>query len=131
MMPVRSLPAMQWNSTAPSCCAAMPWNTCLDCAWLWPSHCTSISPSKSGKWVIIVGGHGLHVGGSSLGRDGLRCIGDQRVGKSIDEERIAGRTLLLRVLVEGLAMRAVRDPDLPPTRVRALLADAIGRVMAD
>jgi len=60
-----------------------------------------------------------------------RCIGDQRLGKSIDEERIAGRTLLLRVLVEGLAMRAVRDPDLPPTRVRALLADAIGRVMAD
>jgi len=28
-------------------------------------------------------------------------------------------------------MRAVRDPDLPPERVRALLADAIGRVMAD
>ena len=34
-----------------------------------------------------------------------------------------------RLLVEGLAMRAVRDPDLPPERVRALLADAIGRVM--
>jgi len=25
----------------------------------------------------------------------------------------------------------VRDPDLPPERVRALLADAIGRVMTD
>jgi len=52
-------------------------------------------------------------------------------GRIVDEEQIAGRTLLLRLLVEGLAMRAVRDPDLPPERVRALLADAIGRVMAD
>ncbi|HEL3813338.1 TPA: TetR/AcrR family transcriptional regulator [Stenotrophomonas maltophilia] len=56
---------------------------------------------------------------------------DARLGRPIDEEAIAGRTLLLRLLVEGLAMRAVRDPDLPPARVRALLADAIGRVMAD
>ena len=56
---------------------------------------------------------------------------DASLGRVLDEEQIAGRTLLLRLLVEGLAMRAVRDPDLPPERVRALLADAIGRVMAD
>lgn len=56
---------------------------------------------------------------------------DVNLGRPVDEEQIAGRTLLLRLLVEGLAMRAVRDPDLPPARVRALLADAIGRVMAD
>ncbi|MGF6416806.1 AcrR family transcriptional regulator [Stenotrophomonas sp. AN71] len=56
---------------------------------------------------------------------------DTGLGRHVDEEQIAMRTLLLRLLVEGLAMRAVRDPDLPPARVRALLADAIGRVMAD
>ena len=56
---------------------------------------------------------------------------DMGLGRPVDEERIAARTLLLRLLVEGLAMRAVRDPDLPPARVRTLLADAIGRVMAD
>ena len=56
---------------------------------------------------------------------------DADQGRGVDEERIASRTLLLRLLVEGLAMRAVRDPDLPPERVRALLADAIGRVMGD
>ncbi|TFZ45067.1 TetR/AcrR family transcriptional regulator [Stenotrophomonas maltophilia] len=56
---------------------------------------------------------------------------DLALNRPIDEEGIAGRTLLLRLLVEGLAMRAVRDPDLPPARLRALLADAIGRVMGD
>lgn len=56
---------------------------------------------------------------------------DVSQGRRVDEEGIAGRTLLLRLLVEGLAMRAVRDPDLPPARVRALLADAVGQVMAD
>jgi hypothetical protein len=56
---------------------------------------------------------------------------DVSLGRVVDEERIASRTLLLRLLVEGLAMRAVRDPDLPAARVRTLLADAIGRVMAD
>ncbi|HEL4110653.1 TPA: TetR/AcrR family transcriptional regulator [Stenotrophomonas maltophilia] len=56
---------------------------------------------------------------------------DVNLGRRVDEEGIAARTLLLRLLVEGLAMRAVRDPDLPPERVRALLADAIGRVMVD
>lgn len=50
-------------------------------------------------------------------------------GRTLDEERIARRTLLLRVLVEGLAMRAVRDPDLPTPRVRMLLADAIAQVL--
>lgn len=56
---------------------------------------------------------------------------DVNLGRPVDEEGVAGRTLLLRLLVEGLAMRAVRDPDLPAARVRTLLADAIGRVMAD
>lgn len=56
---------------------------------------------------------------------------DVSLGRVVDEERIASRTLLLRLLVEGLAMRAVRDPDLPAARVRTLLADAIGRVMGD
>lgn len=56
---------------------------------------------------------------------------DVNLGRPVDEEGIAGRTLLLRLLVEGLAMRAVRDPDLPAARVRTQLADAIGRVMAD
>lgn len=51
-----------------------------------------------------------------------------RLAVGIDAD---SKTLLLRLLVEGLAMRAVRDPDLPPARVRTLLADAIGRVMAD
>lgn len=41
------------------------------------------------------------------------------------------RTLLLRVVVEGLAMRAVRDPDLPPRTVRALLREVISRVLRD
>ncbi|WP_303635625.1 MULTISPECIES: TetR/AcrR family transcriptional regulator [Stenotrophomonas] len=56
---------------------------------------------------------------------------DQARGRIIDEAAIAGRTLLLRVLVEGLAMRAVRDPDLAPALVRGMLVDAIARVMPD
>jgi len=38
---------------------------------------------------------------------------------------------LMRLLVEGLAMRAVRDPDLAEATVRALLADAIATVLAE
>jgi len=57
---------------------------------------------------------------------------DARGSCSPDERDIDARTLLLlRVLVEGLAMRAVRDPDLAEATVRALLADAIATVLAE
>jgi len=52
-------------------------------------------------------------------------------GRAIDEAALEQRTLLLRVMVEGLAMRAVRDPDLPANVVRELLAHAISRVLGD
>lgn len=52
-------------------------------------------------------------------------------GAEIDEASLQERTLLLRVVVEGLAMRAIRDPDLAPDTVRALLAQAISRVLGD
>lgn len=50
-------------------------------------------------------------------------------GVTIDEAALHERTLLLRVTVEGLAMRAVRDPDLAPGVVRALLAQTMSRVL--
>jgi len=50
-------------------------------------------------------------------------------GAAIDEASLHARTLLLRVVVEGLAMRAVRDPDLAPDTVRAVLAQTIARVL--
>jgi hypothetical protein len=56
---------------------------------------------------------------------------DADQGRIVDEEQIAGRTLLLRLLVEGLAMRAVRDPDLAAETVRGLLAVAIASVLAE
>ncbi len=52
-------------------------------------------------------------------------------GVAIDEAALGERTLLLRVVVEGLAMRAVRDPGLAPETLRALLAHAIARVLGD
>ena len=42
-----------------------------------------------------------------------------------------GGTLLLRVLVEGLAMRAVRDPGLAKEPLGRLLTDAIARVLGE
>lgn len=51
-------------------------------------------------------------------------------GRAADEGDLERRTLLLRLLVEGLAMRAVRDPDLVPDTVRQLLADVISTVLA-
>ncbi len=48
-------------------------------------------------------------------------------GAQVDEASLRERTLLLRVVVEGLAMRAVRDPDLAPETVRAVLLAAISR----
>lgn len=50
-------------------------------------------------------------------------------GAKIDEAALHERTLLLRVMVEGLAMRAVRDPNLAPGTVRAMLAAVIARVL--
>ncbi|HVJ36963.1 MAG TPA: TetR/AcrR family transcriptional regulator [Stenotrophomonas sp.] len=50
-------------------------------------------------------------------------------GAQVDEPSLRERTLLLRVVVEGLAMRAVRDPDLAPDTVRRLLQRAISQVL--
>lgn len=52
-------------------------------------------------------------------------------GRTVDEGDLDRRTLLLRLLVEGLAMRAVRDPDLAPDTVRQLLANVISNVLAE
>ena len=49
----------------------------------------------------------------------------------IDEAALAQRALLLRVVVEGLAMRAVRDPDLDPATLRALLEQTVSRVLGE
>jgi len=51
-----------------------------------------------------------------------------RTPEAADLER---RTLLMRLLVEGLAMRAVRDPDLAAETVRGLLAVAIASVLGE
>ncbi len=50
-------------------------------------------------------------------------------GAKIDEAALDARTLTLRVMVEGLAMRAVRDPDQSPGTVRALLVQVLSRVV--
>lgn len=52
-------------------------------------------------------------------------------GNAVNERDIAHRTLLLRVLVEGLAMRAVRDPELEPDTVRRLLVATIPIVLPE
>ncbi|WP_314103653.1 helix-turn-helix domain-containing protein [uncultured Stenotrophomonas sp.] len=54
---------------------------------------------------------------------------DQARGVSIDEADLQARTLLFRITVEGLAMRAVRDPDLSAGAVRGLLERAIAHVV--
>ncbi|MGH8036479.1 MAG: TetR/AcrR family transcriptional regulator [Stenotrophomonas sp.] len=54
---------------------------------------------------------------------------DRARGVPIDEAALWQRTLLFRITVEGLAMRAVRDPDLAPDVVRALLHEAVLRVV--
>ncbi|MFL9584145.1 TetR/AcrR family transcriptional regulator [Stenotrophomonas sp. AB1(2024)] len=56
---------------------------------------------------------------------------DQARGVMIDEVALQQRTLLFRITVEGLAMRAVRDPDLPPDTVRWLLRHAVSAVIGD
>jgi len=56
---------------------------------------------------------------------------DQARGLRTPKAALRQRTLLLRVMVEGLAMRAVRDPDLPPATVRALLREVIARVLGE
>ncbi|MNO03908.1 hypothetical protein D3C81_2247560 [compost metagenome] len=52
-------------------------------------------------------------------------------GVQVDEASLRQRTLLLRVVVEGLAMRAVRDPDLAPETVRRLLLGVISQVLGE
>ncbi|WP_312238233.1 helix-turn-helix domain-containing protein [Stenotrophomonas sp.] len=56
---------------------------------------------------------------------------DMARGRDPDEGDIEARILLLRVLVEGLAMRAVRDPGLAKASLRRLLAAAISRVLGE
>ncbi|MGE8211544.1 MAG: hypothetical protein ACN6RH_18765 [Stenotrophomonas rhizophila] len=56
---------------------------------------------------------------------------DARRGRSPDERDIDARTLLLRVLVEGLAMRAVRDPGLAKETLGRLLTAAVARVLGE
>lgn len=56
---------------------------------------------------------------------------DQARGVPADEDALQQRTLLFRITVEGLAMRAVRDPDLSPERVRGLLRQAVSSVIGD
>ncbi len=56
---------------------------------------------------------------------------DQARGVAIDEAALQQRTLLFRITVEGLAMRAVRDPDLPADTVRWLLRHAVTAVIGD
>jgi len=54
---------------------------------------------------------------------------DTACGRRGDEAALEARVLLLRVTVEGLAMRAVRDPALSPDVLRTLLAQTIERVL--
>ncbi|MBT2767071.1 TetR/AcrR family transcriptional regulator [Stenotrophomonas sp. ISL-67] len=54
---------------------------------------------------------------------------DQARGAAIDDADLHARTLRFRVTVEGLAMRAVRDPDLSPAAVRGLLEQAVSAVI--
>lgn len=56
---------------------------------------------------------------------------DIQRGVQVDEASLHQRTLLLRVVVEGLAMRAVRDPDLAPETVRRLLLGVISQVLGE
>lgn len=50
-------------------------------------------------------------------------------GAAINEADLQARSLLFRVTVEGLAMRAVRDPDLSADTVRSLLTQTVSRVL--
>lgn len=56
---------------------------------------------------------------------------DMARGRDPEEGDIQARILLLRVLVEGMAMRAVRDPGLAKNTLRSLLAAAIARVLGE
>lgn len=67
---------------------------------------------------------------TAIVRDWLRQH-DVARGVKIDEAALDARTLVLRVMVEGLAMRAVRDPDQSPEAVRALLTRMIAQVLGE
>ncbi|KAB7632317.1 TetR/AcrR family transcriptional regulator [Stenotrophomonas rhizophila] len=52
-------------------------------------------------------------------------------GRTPEEADLERRTILMRLLVEGLAMRAVRDPDVAADTVRALLTASIATVLGE
>lgn len=56
---------------------------------------------------------------------------DAARGAVLDDTELDARTLVLRVMVEGLAMRAVRDPDQSPEAVRALLTRMLSQVLGE
>lgn len=56
---------------------------------------------------------------------------DQERGRPLDEAAVLQRVLLLRALVEGLAMRAVRDPDLQADTLRGVLTAAISQALPE
>lgn len=56
---------------------------------------------------------------------------DQERGRASDEAAVQQRVLLLRALVEGLAMRAVRDPDLQADTLRGVLTAAISQALPE
>lgn len=56
---------------------------------------------------------------------------DTAQGRIVEDAQLQRRVLLLRVLVEGLAMRAVRDPELALATVRELVQAAVASVYAE
>ncbi|WP_296253045.1 TetR/AcrR family transcriptional regulator [uncultured Stenotrophomonas sp.] len=56
---------------------------------------------------------------------------DQERGRALDEGAIQQRVLLLRLLVEGAAMRAVRNPDVSEFTLRGVLTDLIAHALPD
>jgi AcrR family transcriptional regulator len=50
-------------------------------------------------------------------------------GMGLPEDVAASRALLLQCVVEGLALRAVREPDLDPDRLQSTLDDLFARLL--
>lgn len=50
-------------------------------------------------------------------------------GMGLPEDIAASRALLLQCVVEGLALRAVREPDLDPDRLQSTLDDLFARLL--
>lgn len=51
-------------------------------------------------------------------------------GLGLPEEAAASRALLLQCVVEGLALRAAREPDLHPDQLRSTLNDLFARLLS-